>query len=195
MILPLLLAAALQGAPAPQAVPATQAASAAPAPTVDEHGLPCDTKDHLGLLLGPTTRDRILEHRASFRDNTAKAETPAELKARWMAVRKPMTLVVVFGSWCGDSQREVPDFLALAAEENPFIDVRYEGVGREKKMADADWPKGAAPQSLTHVPTFYLFTLEPGGVLKPAGSIVENPPVKGQKMAEAVVDMIEKAAK
>lgn len=194
MILPLLLAAALQGSPAPQSPVAPQPATA-PAPTVDEHGLPCDLKDHLGLLLGPTTRAKILEHRASFRDNTAKAETPAELKARWMAVKKPMTLVVVFGSWCGDSQREVPDFLALAAEENPFIEVRYEGVAREKKMADADWPKGATPQPLSHVPTFYLFDLEPGGVLKPAGSIVENPPVKGRKMAEAVVEMMEKASK
>ncbi|HJU82620.1 MAG TPA: thioredoxin family protein [Holophagaceae bacterium] len=187
MIISFLLAAILQGNPAPP-VPA-------PAPKVDERGLPCDPRDGLGLLLGPCTRAQILEHRVLFRDNTAKAVIPDALKARWRAVKKPLTLVVVFGSWCGDSQREVPDFLALAAEENPFIEVRYEGVAREKKMADADWPKGAAPQVLTHVPTFYLFTLEPGGILKPAGSIVENPPVKGQGMAEAVVEMIEKAEK
>jgi hypothetical protein len=200
MILSLLLAAAIQApgaacAPKPAAGSGLSAPLAPAVPEKDEHGLPCDTKDHLGLLLGPTTRAQILEHRASFRDNTAKAEVPAELRARWMAVKKPLTLVVVFGSWCGDSQREVPDFLALASAENPFIEVRYEGVGREKKMADADWPKGAAPQPLAHVPTFYAFTLEPGGVLKPAGSIVENPPVAGQKMSEAVVEMMEKAAK
>src|ERR1035438_10767815 len=76
------------------------------------------------LLLGATTAAAILANRARFRDHLAMVKLTEAQRARWKAVRRPFTLVAVFGSWCGDSHRQLPDLLALDAEINPFIDVR-----------------------------------------------------------------------
>src|SRR5512133_1063953 len=154
-----------------------------------------DTRDHQPLLLGETTAKAILAHRAIFRDNLAGIQLPAELKARWKAVSHPMTLVVVFGSWCGDSQYQLPDLLALEADPNPFLEVHYLGVDRDKHLAEAAWPKGCVPQAVIRVPTFYLFATQPGGVQKLVGTVVENPPRAGQRMAEALVELVETAPK
>ncbi len=150
-----------------------------------------DSKDHLPLLLGATTPKAILAHRATFRDNLSKVSLSADVKARWKAFRQPFTLVVVFGSWCGDSHHQLPDLLALEADPNPFIEVHYLGVNRDKVVERAAWPKGCAPQLVARVPTFYLFATEPGGGQKLVGSVVESPPHAGQSMAEALVELVE----
>lgn len=168
--------------PAPRLLPAAQ-----------EGDLPCDSKDQQPVILGATLREAILAHRPIFRANTEKVVLPPELLKRWRDLSTPCTLVVAFGSWCGDSQRELPSFLALTAEENPFVKVRFLGVYRDKKVAPGVWPQGLEPQAVAKVPTFWLYVLQPGGGSKLAGSIVENPPKKGQNMAEAVVELLEAA--
>ena len=45
------------------------------------------------------------------------------------------------------------------------------------------------------MPTFYLFATQPGGSQKLMGTVVENPPRVGQTMAEALVELLEAAAK
>ncbi len=152
-----------------------------------------DPNDSKALLLGETTAKAILAHRAIFRDNLAKVKLTSDLKARWKAVRHPFTLVVVFGSWCGDSHRQLPDLLALQAEPNPFFEVHYLGVKRDKVLPDTAWPKGCAPQKVDLVPTFFLFALQPGGRQKWVGSVEETPPRAGQSMAEALVELVESA--
>jgi hypothetical protein len=154
-----------------------------------------DTRDGKALLLGEATAEAILAHRAAYRDNLAKVKVNAKLKARWAAVRQPFTLVVVFGSWCADSQYHLPYLLALEADPNPFIEVRYLGVNRDRKLDPAVWPKGMEAQALHRVPTFYLFATRPGGAQKLVGTVVENPPREGQSMAEALVDLVVAAAK
>lgn len=149
-----------------------------------------DARDHQPLLLGETTGKFILAHRAIFRDNLAKVQLSDGLKARWQSVRQPLTLVAVFGSWCGDSHRQLPGLLALEAEGNPFIEVHYLGVNRDKALAPDVWPKGFPPQPLDRVPTFFLFALQPGGGQKLVGSVVETPPREGQTMAEALVELV-----
>jgi hypothetical protein len=150
-----------------------------------------DARDHQPLLLGETTVKAILAHRAIFRDNLAKVKLPVDVKGRWKAIRQPFTLVAVFGSWCGDSHYQLPDLLALEADPNPFIEVHYLGVNRDKAVETAAWPKGCPPQKVVRVPTFYLFATQPGGAQKLMGSVVENPPRAGQTMAEALVDLME----
>lgn len=156
-------------------------------------GLPCDPKDKLPLLLGEATPEAILAHRAIFRDTLAKVTLSPGLRARWKAVRQPFTLVAVFGSWCGDSHYQLPDLLALETQPNPFIEVHHLGVYRDKKLDPAIWPAGCAPQKVLRVPTFYLFSLQPGGGQKLMGTVVENPPRAGQSMAEALVELLEAA--
>lgn len=158
-------------------------------------GLPSDPKDHLPLLQGPVSAQEILAHRTVFRDTLAAAPVPAGLRDRWKAVRRPFTLVAVFGSWCGDSHYHLPDLLGLDADPNPFIEVRYLGVHRDKRLEPAQWPQGCPPQAVVRVPTFFLFATEPGGGQRLVGSVVENPPRAGQRMAEALVDLVEGAAR
>ncbi len=154
-----------------------------------------DPRDGQALLVGETTAKVILVHRAAYRDNLAKVKVNAKLKARWSAIRQPLTLVVVFGSWCADSQYHLPYLLALEADPNPFIEVRYLGVNRDKKLDSEAWPKGVEPQALHRVPTFYLFATQPFGSQKLVGTVVENPPREGQSMAEALVELVEAAVK
>lgn len=156
-------------------------------------GSPLDARDGKALLLGETTAEAILAHRAAYRENLAKVKVNARLKARWAAIRQPLTLVVVFGSWCADSQYHLPYLLALEVDPNPFIEVRYLGVDRDKKLDPGAWPKGLEPQALHRVPTFYLFATQSGGAQKLVGTVVENPPREGQSMAEALVELAEKA--
>lgn len=151
-----------------------------------------DARDHQALLLGETTAKALLAHRPVFRDNLSKVKLSADLKARWQAGRQPLTLVAVFGSWCADSHYQLPGLLALQAEPNPFIEIHYLGVNRDKVADPAIWPKDCPPQKVARVPTFYLFALQPGGGLKLVGSVVENPPRAGQTMAEALVELVER---
>jgi len=140
-------------------------------------------------LLGETTAKAILANRAKFRDNLAKVQLGDDLRSRWKAVRQPVTLVAVFGSWCGDSHRQLPDLLALEAEPNPFIEIHYLGVARNKAVTA--WPRGCPPQKVDRVPTFYLFATQPGGRQKLTGTVVETPPRAGQTMAMALVELLE----
>jgi hypothetical protein len=146
-------------------------------------------------LVGEAKAPAILASRPAFQDNLAKLHLSPALRSRWKAVRQPLTLVAVFGSWCGDSHRQLPGLLALEVEPNPFIEVRYLGVARDRHLDAAVWPKGCAPQKVERVPTFYLFTLQPGGGQKLVGSVVERPPRKGQTMAETLVELVEAAAR
>ncbi len=155
-------------------------------------GLSRDSKDQQVVLLGATTREAILAHREIFRDNTQHREIKAAWTDRWKAIDIPCTLVVVFGSWCSDSQVELPDLLALTKEANPFVTLQYVGVYRDKKVEAGAWPKGITPQVIEKVPTIWLFELQPGGEQKLLGQIVETAP-NGQRMAEAVLELLEKA--
>lgn len=146
-------------------------------------------------LLGETTAQAILAHRAVFRDNLAKVQLSDDLKARWKAVQRPLTLVAVFGSWCPDTHRELPALLALETEPNPFIEVHYLGVNRDKVLSPKAWPKGCLSQGVDRVPTFFLFAVGPGGTQKLVGAVVETPPKKDQSMAEALVELVEGGAR
>ena len=148
-----------------------------------------EAKGKAPVLLGEVTAQAVLASRAKFRDNLARVRLTADLKARWQAVRHPCTLVAVFGSWCGDSHRQLPHLLALAVEPNPFIEVHYLGVARNKLVTA--WPQGCPPQKVDRIPTFYLFTVQPGGHQKLVGMVVETPPKAGETMAEALVALLE----
>jgi hypothetical protein len=167
----------------------------APPPGTPREGPLLDTHDHHPLLLGPTTASEILAHRAVFRDNLAKVKLTADLRTRWKAIHQPFTLVAVFGSWCGDSHRQLPDLLALQADPNPLIEVHYLGVNRDKALEAVAWPHGCAPQAVDRVPTFYLFAQQPAGGQTWVGSVVETPPRGGQSMAEALVELVEAGGK
>lgn len=184
MILPLVLPLFLGQTPAPP--PLRTPAGAAL--------IPLDGRDGLPVLLGPASREAILVYREGFQRGAAKA-WPSAWRERWERLSVPCTLVVAFGSWCGDSERELPEVLALAAHPQPFLDLHFMGVDRSKVAPATWWPESIPPQAVEKVPTFWLFEQLPGGGHRLVGRIVENPPKKGQPMAEALLDLLEQAGR
>jgi hypothetical protein len=141
-------------------------------------------------IIGSTAAEAIIGH-PDFSGPYERSSVEPELARRWGAIDTPCTLVVVFGSWCGDSHRWVPDAIRLMEEPNPFVSVHWIGVPRSKKAKKGDWPPQSLPRKTKKVPTFWLFAPTQGGGVRLAGSIVENPPKGGQGMAEALVELLE----
>lgn len=155
--------------------------------------LPRDGKDQKPVLLGRCEPGAILKHRDAFLEGLKKDPLPEALRARWGQIASPVLLVVAFGSWCSDSQAELPDLLGLLEKPNPFITVHFIGVYRDKQADAACWPTGILPQAIEKVPTFWAYSLQPGGAYRLLGSIVEKPPRPEQRMGEAVIELLEKA--
>ncbi|MBI4912941.1 MAG: hypothetical protein HY823_09390 [Acidobacteria bacterium] len=154
---------------------------------------PLDPRDGEPVLLGVVGREAILQHRRAFRDRTESAGLDPGLRARWEGIRTPCILVAAFGSWCEDSRRGLPDLLALQASPNPFIEIRYIGVGRDKQAPPGSWPPGVHGPAVDRVPTFWLWAPQPAGGWRLVGKIVETPPIPGQRMAEAILALLEEA--
>ena len=76
-------------------------------------------------------------------------------------------IVVVMGTWCGDSKREVPRFLKIAdlASISPS-QIKFYGVDRTKKSPDGITEK----YHIERVPTFIFLKNE-----QELGRIVESP--------------------
>jgi len=147
--------------------------------------------DDLPILIGPTTAKAILEHRPGFQQVYDETQIPPELSERWQRISKPCSLVVTFGSWCGDSRRWVPEIIKLAEAGNQYISIYWLGTGKNKKSEKGWWPPKAKRQKIKKVPTVWLYAAAPKGKVKVVGKIVENPPKASQSMAEAVVELLE----
>ncbi|MDR0498658.1 MAG: thioredoxin family protein [Holophagales bacterium] len=156
----------------------------------EEGNLPLDSKDKHPVLIGSVTTEMILRHRSEFYDVYEKVQISPELTEQWKTIETPYTIAVVFGSWCEDSHRWLPDLIRLAETPNPYISVCWIGVSRNKTTKKSAWPPQSIRQKIKKVPTIWLFTQVPGGKTKLVGSIVENPPRTDQTMAEALVELM-----
>ncbi len=100
---------------------------------------------------------------------TYQSYQPTELQLQQMQVLTGKELLVVFGSWCHDSKREVPRMLKLLDESQvQLASLTLLTVDRDKQE-----PSGvAAANNLKYTPTFIV--LEQGKVL---ARIIEKPQV------------------
>ena len=162
------LVLAPSGAAAPlqghlQAAPAAPASAASPASAAPAAKTPEET-----VLLGPMTREQV-EAVPEWVQAEVDAKPEGAAAAALAAVEPGAEVVVYFGSWCGDSRREVPRFwkaLDAAGAAVPFT-VRYVAVDRQKKEpADA-----VAKDGIRYLPTFIV---RRGG--REAGRVVETSP-------------------
>lgn len=144
---------------------------------------------------GALSRSELLAAPSPFRQEADRMALPPTLRARWGAIRHPFTLVAVFGAWCSDSRAYLPGLLALDRDPNPFVEVQYLGVLRDKQLEPEAWPLGCTPQEVARVPSFFLFTPKPGQGMVCVGRIIEHPPKANQTMEEALVAMLETAAR
>lgn len=78
-----------------------------------------------------------------------------------------ISVLVVMGTWCPDSRREVPRFMKILTETNfPLKQVKFLGVDNVKKAPVENYDS----YEIMRVPTFIFFVKN-----VEAGRIIENP--------------------
>lgn len=131
-------------------------------------------------LVGPLTREAWSAFDAGLAAEAAAYEPSPDLVKALSYLRRDVTVTVVLGTWCSDSQREVPRFWKLLDAADPAgLELVMIGVGRADAPEAAAWEAahGVAPGyrerfGIELVPTFIV--TEDGVEL---GRIVETPEV------------------
>jgi thiol-disulfide isomerase/thioredoxin len=125
-----------------------------------------------------TVTDEILEGRISQKalsqyswfENTKQTYTPDDSVVQALRpYSRDLHFVVVLGTWCSDSQKQVPAFLKLTdALHIPDKHIELIGIDRQKRADTVD----VASLRIEYVPTFIVFYKG-----KEVGRIVEAPKV------------------
>ncbi len=117
-------------------------------------------------LVGTVTRAEVEKKIDGWKQATEKAEPNPETAAKLMKVPAGAQVDVYFGTWCGDSRREVARlWKALEAGTPPFA-VHYTAEPRDKTRRK--YPDGV---TVSQLPTFIV---KRNG--KEVGRIVETAP-------------------
>ena len=99
--------------------------------------LPCSAAGE--DLVGPTTREAILEHVPAWQDQVAAYQPKVEALDKLRGLGREVRIEVFFGSWCSDSMAHVSAFFkVLDLVETPLLQPVYFGVPEAKdKRASA----------------------------------------------------------
>jgi hypothetical protein len=119
-------------------------------------------------LVGPVTRAEVEKKIDGWREAREAAEPNAEAAKKLAKVPQGATVEVYFGTWCGDSRRELSRLwkaVSLAGPSVPFT-LRTVAVPRDK--THRRYPEGT---TVTQVPSFIV---KRGG--KEVGRVVETSP-------------------
>lgn len=117
---------------------------------------------HLGLL---SQQQLLAEYVVFAKEYQAYQPSPAELKA--VSQLQGKSLLILFGTWCHDSERELPRLLKLL-EQSQVTLASLKLVAVDYKKTD---PLGLHKQyDLRYTPTFILLDGE-----KVLGKVVERP--------------------
>ncbi|MBB1389028.1 thioredoxin family protein [Shewanella sp. SG44-6] len=116
-----------------------------------------------GIIQPHTLTTQLPGYAEGFTNYQVDAQAIDVLKA----IKQPIQIVVIIGTWCPDCHRETPHFMRIIeAAANPNIEVEYIGVDRNKQD-----PEGlAAKYAFSRIPTFIV--KQQGNEL---GRIVERP--------------------
>jgi thiol-disulfide isomerase/thioredoxin len=114
---------------------------------------------------------------ASFRERYDTVTVDTNLVGMLRQMSAGVEVLVFYGSWCGDSRREVPHFLRIAeaAAWDPQH-IRYYALDRSKKSVDGVTEK----YSIQLVPTIIFFKggNEMGRIVESAQTTLEGDMVK-----------------
>jgi hypothetical protein len=85
-------------------------------------------------LVGPATRDQILEAQPEWQAVVAAYDPDPEAVARLKSLDHPVTVEVFLGTWCSDSRAHVSEFFKiLDLVDSPLIIPSYVAVPRDKE--------------------------------------------------------------
>ena len=118
-------------------------------------------------LVGPTTREAILEHVPAWQDPVAAYQPKPEALDKLRGLGREVRIEVYFGSWCSDSMAHVSAFFkVLDLADTPLLQPVYFGIP-EAKDKRAPYTQG---RDIVKLPTFLVIV---DG--REAGRIVETP--------------------
>jgi thiol-disulfide isomerase/thioredoxin len=118
-------------------------------------------------ILGWVPIDSIYHAMPNVKPDEETYAPDAKALAELQAWKAPMEIQIFLGSWCKDTKRELPRFLAaLHRADSPAFQARYFGLDRSKK----DNAGIAQEHKIEKIPTFIFYR---DGV--EVGRIVEQP--------------------
>jgi thiol-disulfide isomerase/thioredoxin len=118
-------------------------------------------------LVGPTTREAILEHVPTWQDVVAAYQPKPEALDKLRGLGREVRIKVYFGSWCSDSMAHVSAFFKiLDLVDTPLLQPVYFGIP-EAKEKRAPYFQG---KDIVKLPTFIIIV---DG--REVGRIVETP--------------------
>ncbi|HMA52930.1 MAG TPA: thioredoxin family protein [Acidobacteriota bacterium] len=118
-------------------------------------------------LVGPTTREAILEHTPAWQEIIAAYQPKPEAIDKLRGLGREVRVEVYFGSWCSDSMAHVSAlFKILDLADTPLLQPVYFGVP-EAKEKRAPYLQG---KDVVKLPTFIVIV---DG--RETGRIVETP--------------------
>lgn len=120
------------------------------------------------MKLGWIRRDDLMKpDYPKFKENYDTIHVDEQFVQMITMLHNGIDVVVVLGTWCGDSKREVPRFLKLVDLTSiPAAQIQFYGVDRTKKSSDGVTEK----YKIELVPTFIFFKKG-----EEVGRIIETP--------------------
>ncbi len=118
------------------------------------------------ILVGWLDEQQLMQRLPAYVQGKSSYEPDAEAVAALQQLTEGVEVLVFLGTWCPDSEREVPRFLKIMElVRNPSIRYRLLGLDRTKRDADGL----AAKYEIQFVPTFVVLQNE-----REVGRIVEQ---------------------
>ena len=122
--------------------------------------------DDISEVVGEMSGEALLAQYPAFMDEY-KSYQPSDAEIKAVSALEDDTLLILFGTWCHDSQREVPRFLKVLSE-NADMTSRLIGLDYNKSE-----PKGTAKiHDIKFTPTFIVYRDN-----KEIGRIIERPKI------------------
>jgi len=138
----------------------------------------CASTTPLEVSQGSITTHELLAEHSGFSDSYQRYQPDQTQLSILQAIDTPLTIISLFGTWCHDSEREVPRLIKLLQQaNNPKITLALISVNHQKQ-ADEKY-------RLKYTPTFVVF--DQAGI--EIGRIVERPT---DTLAADIMSFIEK---
>lgn len=108
---------------------------------------------NLPYATGEITHAQLFARYSHFASNYNKYQPSEDDIKQVASIDKPLSLLIVFGTWCHDSEREIPRLLKLLHQaNNSNITYQMIAVGYNKTVSDVS----DLPVSIKYTPTVII---------------------------------------